>query len=106
MYLCRRCNKMATEDGRVEHWHTHNPGRCASRAAVDALFSSAELEQAHAEALEEDAAHDAAAATALELTVETLRRFADRPRTMPRTLRNRLNHQRTMGLAVPPWRHA
>lgn len=59
------------------------------------------LERDHAEALEEDAAHDAAMTKAQDLTPQLLTRYADAPRPMPRSLRTRLAHQRQS--LVPPW---
>lgn len=63
------------------------------------------VEQAHTEALAEDAAHDAAAAVAQPLTVEYLTRYADAIPPMPRRLRNQLQARGILSLQVPRGRH-
>lgn len=74
----------------------------------DHVLAAAEREErelAHAEALLEDAMHDAAVSAAQNLTPELLEQYADRPhppqQPMPWQLRNRMQHQRTLQL-VPP----
>lgn len=59
-----------------------------------------ERELDHAEALAENVAHDLAMTKAQPLTADLLVAYADRPATMPRTLRNRLAFQRS--LCRPP----
>ncbi len=54
----------------------------------------------HAEALEEDAMHDAAVSAAQDLTPELLERISA-PGPMPRALRTRLQMERRLSL-VPP----
>jgi hypothetical protein len=63
------------------------------------------LEQAHAEALAENIAHDAAMTMAVTLPAELLPLLGARARQMPRSLRNRIDFARHM-IVVPPHRHA
>jgi hypothetical protein len=64
------------------------------------------IDQAHAEALEENEAHDLAMEQATDLTAAMLVQFAT-PRIpypgMPRALRNRIKGVQTLA-CVPPWR--
>lgn len=64
------------------------------------------MDQAHAEALAENEAHDAAAAVAQPLTVEYLTRYADPIPPMPRRLRNQLQARSILSLVVPRGRQA
>lgn len=64
------------------------------------------IDAAHAEALLEDAAHDAAAAVAQPLTAEYLIRYADPIPPMPRRLRNQLQARSILALVVPRGRQA
>jgi hypothetical protein len=73
------------------------------RPLVDQLLAQV-IESDHAEALAENAAHDAAMTKAQELTPDTLARFSDVP-AMPRSLANRLAARRHFSL-IPPRRHA
>lgn len=81
-----------THCGRLRWGPGHDAAHCA-------------MQQAHAEALLEDAAHDAAVTAAQPLTIETLTRFADMPRRLPHKLRTRMTYQR-LHIMPPPRRHA
>jgi hypothetical protein len=66
-------------------WLDEGTVTCRCDEASD--VTSEQLEQDHAEALEEDVAHDAAANAAQDLTTELLCRYADRPVQLPRAMR-------------------
>jgi hypothetical protein len=105
---CNQCGADIASWENVAHWQTHNPGRphfkSAPRDEVTALFA-VDVERAHAEALAENIAHDAAMTMAVTLPAELLPLLGARARQMPRTLRNRIDHARHM-IVVPPHRHA